>query len=466
MPLLPLNSKPFRNIDSEANGQAIEYFVDMVKDDFLGNKTRPGLGGPNNNLFLNLGSGAPVDGIFYVRNSNIGAAISGGKLYKFDTTYAVTEITGGTITTGNPATYADFGTIGYFCNNSAILKWSYSASTCAVLADPQAPIDATHIAFLDSYAVALRANSQQFEWSEVNNPDSWLGEYAQAESRPDKSVALHSHFGELFIPGTATTEKWTTSGNIAIPYQRIQGATSERGCSAPYSVVQIDNTYYYLDNERRVVRMAGNTPQVISNPYDKDFQALGVVSDAIGMGVNANGMTLYILTFPTAQRTFLYDYKLDYWGEWSWWNATNVERDHWLGRCGCYFDTWNKYLVGSRVDGKIYIVDSSYSTDEGLPVVSELWTARIDWGTNKRKSSNKLKIRVKRGIGSGVLYIYHRDNGASTWGTPRKIDLGGLGDTESVKTFRHLGTYTDRQWRFVCTGAMTLISAEEDFTTL
>lgn len=466
MPLLPLNTKPFRNIDSEANGQAIEYFVDMAKDDYMANRNRPGLGGPNLHLFVDLGTGAKVDGIFYIRNSNICAAFSGGRLFKIDTTYTVTEIAGGTITTGTPVTYADFGTVGYFCNNSAILKWTYSAFTSAVLADAEAPTDATHIAFLDSYAVALRASSQQFEWSEVNNPDSWLGEYAQAESRPDKAVALHSHFGELFIPGTSTTEAWTTTGDISTPFQRFQGASQERGCIAPYSIVQIDNTYLYLDNERRVIRLNGRSPQVISNPYDNQFQALGVVSDAIGIPVNANGMTLYVITFPTAQRTFFYDYKLDYWGEWSYWNTINAERDHWLGRCGVYIDSWNKYLVGSRVDGKIYVLDKSYTTDEGSPIVSEMWTARIDWGTNKRKSSNKLKIRVRRGVGGGTLYVYHRDNGSSAWGTPRTIDLGELGDTESVKTFRQLGTYTDRQWRFVSTGAMTLISAEEDITVV
>jgi hypothetical protein len=93
-----------------------------------------------------------------------------------------------------------------------------------------------------------------------------------------------------------------------------------------------------------------------------------------------------------------------------------------------------------------------------------MWTARIDWGTNKRKSSNKLKIRVKRGVGGGTLYVYHRDNGGSAWGTPRQIDLGNLGDTESVVTFRRLGTYIDRQWRFVATGQVTIISAEEDIT--
>jgi hypothetical protein len=461
MPFLPLQQKPFKNIESEASPQAFEQFVDMVKDDFLSNKTRPGLGGNNNDSFADIGTSIGVDGLFYVRNANIAAAFSGGRLFKITNVGVVTEITGATISTGTPVTYAEFGTAGYFCNNSAILKWTYANNTCSLLSDPQAPTDATHIAFLDSYAVALRANSQQFEWSAVDDPDNWDGSFAQAESRPDNAQALHSHFGELFIPGTSTTEFWTTTGSSASPFQRFTGTSHERGCIAPYSVTQIDNTYFYMDNERRIIRLTGRSPQIISNPYDIEFQKLGVVEDAIGMSVNANGLTLYVLTFPTSQRTFFYDYKLDYWGEWSYWNTTNVERDHFLGQHGVYMDSWNKYLVGSRIDGKIFCLDDTYSTDEGGILLSEMWTGRINWGTNNRKSCLKLKIRLKRGLGSGELFVYHRDNGKSAWSNPYEIDLGELGENEDVVTLRRLGTYYDRQWRFTCTGQTTIISAEE-----
>lgn len=458
MPFLPLNEKPFKNIESEASPRAFEQFVDMLKDDFMANKSRPGL-----KTYVDLGTDSPIDGVFYVRNANIVAAFSAGRLFKFDTNKIVTEITGATISTGTPATYADFGTVGYFCNNSAILKWTYANNTCSLLSDPQAPTDATHIAFLDSYAVAVRANSQQFEWSAVDDPDSWDGSFAQAESRPDLAVALHSHFGELFIPGTSTTEFWTTTGDSNTPFQRFTGTSHERGCIAPYSVVQIDNTYFYMDNERRIIRLTGRSPQIISNPYDREFQKLGVVSDAVGNSVNANGTTLYTLTFPTAQRTFFYDYKIDYWGEWSYWNSADVERDDFLGRHGVYMDNWNKYLVGSGLDGKIYELDDTITTDDGGAIISEMWTGRINWGTNRRKSSRKLKLRVKRGAGAGKLFMCHRDNGLSAWSSPYEIDLGETGDTESVVTRRRLGTYEDRQWRFTATGKVTIISAEEEF---
>lgn len=463
MPFLPLQQKPFRNIDSEASSQAIEFFMDMVKDDFLNNKNRPGLGGEKNNSFVDLGTSSPVDGVFYTRNPNIGAAFSAGKLFKFTENGVVTEITGATISSGIPVTFADFGDVGYFCNNSAILKWTYANNTCSLLTDPQAPTDATHVAFLDSFLVALRAGSQQFEWSAVDNPDSWDGSFAQAESRPDVAVALHSHFGELFIPGKSTAEFWSTTGDANTPFQRFSQASKERGCGAAYSVVQIDNTYFFMDNERRIIRLTGYSPQIISNPYDKEFQSLEVVNDAIGLSVNANGSTLYVLVFPAARRTFFYDYKLDYWGEWSNWDSANVERVQFLGRVGVYMEEWNKYLIGSSNNSKIYDFDESITQDEDNIILSEMWTARINWGSNRRKSSLKLKLRLKRGQGGGELFLYHRDDGATAWSNPYEIDLGQPGDSESIITLRRLGTYEDRQWRFTATGPVTIISAEEFF---
>jgi len=463
MPKIPLNQKPFVNVESIGNANAIELLADMVKDDFMNNRTRPGLGGNADNGFADVGSGKQIDGMWYIRDINMIAVISGGVLYKVDSAGAVTEITGATITDGTTASFDEYEAKGYFCNNSAILEWDYSGNTCALLTDVDAPTDATFCQFLDGYLVALRADSGRFEWSNVDAPTVWDGEFATAEARPDNAQALFSRFGTLFIPGETTTEHWTTTGDTSSPFQRLSGAVTERGCLAKYSVTQIDNTYYYMDNERRVIRLAGYQPQVISNPYDSEFQALTDVENAIGYHCNADGLTWYVLTFPSSQKTYYYSYKLDYWGKLSNWDAVNIERDDFLGLAGVWVDKWNKFLIGSRVDGKIYTMSFDYTTDNGGTIVSELITGRIDWGTNKRKESQKLSVRVKRGhVASGSLFISYRDNGNQDWSNEKEVELGVLGDTETIVNFRQLGWYYDRQWRFRSDSGITIVSAEED----
>jgi len=467
MPKIPLNQKPFVNVESIGNANAIEFFADMVKDDFMNNRSRPGLGGNASNAFADLGSGKKVDGCWYIRNINVIAAISGGVLYKVDSAGVVTQITGATVTDGTTASFAEYDAKGYFCANSAIIEWDYTGDTAAALADPQAPTDATHVAVLDGYLIALRADSARFEWSIVDTPTSWDGEFATAESRDDNAVALHSHFGELFIPGETTTEHWTTTGDTSTPFQRLSGAVAERGCIAGHSVTQIDNTYYYMDNERRVIRLMGRSPQIISNPYDSEFQKLTDVANGIGFHCNADGLTWYVLTFPTSQKTYFYDYKLDYWGKLSYWDATSLNRKHYLGLCAVWVDKWNQFLIGSRVDGKIYCKSFNYSTDGGDSLISEFTTGRIDWGTNQKKESQRLRVRLKRGhIASGSLFISYRDNGGTTWSNEKEIELGILGDEETTVTFRQLGWYYDRQWRFRSDSAVTVVSAEEDIQVI
>ena len=54
------------------------------------------------------------------------------------------------------------------------------------------------------------------------------------------------------------------------------------------------------------------------------------------------------------------------------------------------------------------------------------------------------------------------------WGRPRAIGLGTDGDTNPVVTFRSLGTYRRRAWRFTFSAPtdLVLVGVEEEFTVL
>jgi hypothetical protein len=466
MPFIPLKEKPFKNIDSVGNSIAIEEFSDADKDDFYNNKQRKGL-----IEFVDLGTGFPIDGIFHPIDSALVVAFSGGRAFKITEGAVVTEIIGDALNIGTPVKMADFVTEGFFCNKSRILQWVYSTATSAFLTDVSAPTNASYLGFIDQYLLALRYGTQRYDWSDVGDPESWLGEFTSAESRPDILVALITAFGEIFLPGTKTIEHHADTGDPTAPFGRIPGTITERGSLSPYSFAQVDNSFIFLDEERRVIRMRGREPQIISNPFDSEFQVLGSISDAIGIHFNAEGDTKYILTFPTEDKTYVYDYKLDFWARWSLWNEVEGTRSRWLGNCGVLVPLWNKYMVGSRVDGKIYEAGKDYDTDDGNNLQTEIVTGRIDWGTSMRKSCKKLRVKLKRGTGglttSSDLIINYRDNGKTEWSRDKVINLGIAGDNEIYKTFRNLKTYRDRQWRFRITSAETLlVSAEEDYVLI
>lgn len=469
MPEIPINQKPFSNVDDESNTVGIQSYIDFEKDDYSRNRFRPGLGGFSSGYFCSLGTSGGVDGVFYIPNRDFIAVFSNGKLFKVFSNGASVEITGAVLNIGVPVSYADFGDIGFFCNNSKILKWTYNNTTCSFLTDADAPTNALFVGFMDQYLLALPSNSSRFEFSDVDDPDTWLGEFVSAESRPDRAISLYSHFGEIFIPGSQTLEWFVDTGDSDAPFQRIPGAVSERGSMSPYSFCQIDNSYFFLDSERRVIRLLGRQPQVISNPYDDKFQSLSVVGDAIGYHYNPEGATKYILHFPTAKKTYVYDYKLDYWAEYSYYNAITGTRENYLGRVGQYIPHWNKYISGSRQDGRLFVASRGYVTDFNNDIIPELVTGRLDWGTSNRKTSRRITIKLIRGLSElsrtdpYKLMLQYRDDGSSVWSNEYVIDLGDPGDEYTEKVIRRLGQYRNRQYRVKLQGAKTtLIAMAED----
>lgn len=468
MPEIPINQKPFVNVDQISNKIALTSFIDFDKDDAMSNQYRHGL-----QNFVDLGTGKGIDGIFHIVRHNFIAVFSDGKLFKVTSDGTATEITGANINKNIPVSYVDFGSVGYFANKSRVLKWTYNNSTCAHLSDGDAPTQVTHLGILDTYMIALESGSSRFEFSDVNDPDSWLGEYASAESRPDPIYAMFTNFGEIILPGSATIEYFADSGDPTQPFQRLSGAITERGTFSPYSFAQIDNSYFFMDTERRVVRLAGRQPSVISNEFDKKFQELERVDNAIGYHFNAEGATKYVLTFPTDLKTYVYDYKLQYWSEWSFWNKDTGQRELYKARAGRYIPPWNKYISGCHDDGILYIATQDWIYDGTDDIIPELVTARIDWEKSNKKSSSRIQFKLKRGVNglsdtdTPKLYFSKRDDGRSQWSNEREIKIGDPGDELSHVIARNLGIYRDRQYRVRMQGGSSiLVRMDEDFEVI
>ena len=180
------------------------------------------------------------------------------------------------------------------------------------------------------------------------------------------------------------------------------------------------------------------------------------------------GQTLYVINFPGAGRTFAYNYKLDDWSEFSWWNDDTGKREAFLGSSSVYMESWRKTLIGSRKqDGKIYVANFDEKTDAGAPVRGEIVTGRIDWGTpSQKKECELLVLTIKRGTsgltGDDSIYFQFADDGATQYGTLIEIKLGKAGDQLNRIEIPRLGDYFNRQWRFILPSVDTLlVSAEE-----
>ena len=171
------------------------------------------------------------------------------------------------------------------------------------------------------------------------------------------------------------------------------------------------------------------------------------VSDAIGDLIGVGGLAFYLLTFPTAGQTWAYDYKNDVWARWGYWGEG--EHTQFIGQHACFVKPWNKHLIMSRVDGKIYELDRGTYDDAGNEMVSFRRTGWLNHGTYNRKVCEQLNIKCKAGMSDvGTLLLRWRDDGREEWSNYVEITLSPIGQRDFHADLSRLGMYRSRQYEF------------------
>lgn len=236
--------------------------------------------------------------------------------------------------------------------------------------------------YQDGYGVYPKPDSEVwfisdlFDFSAINALD-----FASANQSPDFIVASISSHQELWFFNNTTTEVWYDTGNSDFPFERRQTLVIQYGCGAPASLVRADNSSLYwlaINNQSQgvVCRLNGYTPEVISdegvnyaiNQYER-------IDDAFAFFYEDDGHLFYILTFPTADRTWVYDVTTKAWHERRSQinNALPAEaptrQGRWRPNCYALFD--GKHIVGDFESGKLFYIDTENYTENDVPITWE-----------------------------------------------------------------------------------------------
>jgi hypothetical protein len=411
---------------------------------------RPGL-----TAFASLGTGASVNGIFFWKRKGFSLAVSDQKVFKITQSGIVTQI--GTIAGTRRVTFAEFRTPTNVVLMAAGARiYSTDGATVTVLADEDAPTAVSFVRSFDQYALANEIGTDLLHFSDALtfDPGDWAGDVISVEGKPDDLVAVVTGFDEIGLFGPQSVERYYNDG--VTPFVVIPGGSVEYGTIAPYSVKLIDNSYFYLSNERRLVRLSGSQPQVISQPVDSLFHGIDVVSDAIADHIIENGRGLYVLTFPTANRTIVYDYINNLWlGDWSTWNTSTASYDRWQGNYVEFVDDWNKTLVGG-LNGEILVLDKKSNQDNTGIMRTSFISGNLGGNDHEWIFPSELRLLLKRGYGkqgedAPEINIRYRDNGSLTWSNIKTESMGKVGEYEFEVKFRRLGRYKSRQYEIFVT---------------
>lgn len=352
-------------------------------------------------LLATLGDG-PVRGLWTF--GNYGYAVSGNTLYKINSSWVATAK--GTVTGTGPVSMSDNGTQLFIAANGPSYIYNATTDVFAQITDPDFP-GAVTVGYLDGYFVFNEPNSQKVWVTQLLDGLSVDPlDFASAEGSPDGLVSLIIDHREAWLFGTNSVEVWYDAGLQDFPLQRIQGAFNEIGCIAPFSVAKLDNGIFWLGADARgrgiVYRANGYTGvRVSTHAVEWHIQDYANMADAVAYTYQQDGHSFYLLNFPSANTTWVYDVATNAWHERAGFSAGNFTRH----RSNCQMSFNNEIVVGDFENGNIYAFDLNVYADNGsIQKWLRSWRA-LPAGQNnfKRTAQHTLQLNCETGVGLNGL---------------------------------------------------------------
>jgi hypothetical protein len=354
----------------------------------------------------------PIRGLWTFSNASaVAFVVSGTELYKINTSYIATKI--GDVSGTGPVSIADNGTQVFIACNGPSFIYNNTTNVFQQITDPDFP-GAVTVGYLDGYFVFNEPNSQRI-WvtSLLNGTDIDPLDFASAEGAPDGVAGLIIDHREAWVFGTNSVEVWYDAGAADFPLQRIQGAFNEIGCVAPYSIAKLDNGLFWLGADARgqgiVYRANGYTGQRIStHAVEWQIQQYSNLSDAVAYTYQQDGHAFYVLIFPSANTTWVYDVSTQAWHERAGFENGAFTRH----RSNCQMAFNGDVIVGDFESGNIYAFDLDTYADNGqIQKWLRSWRA-LPTGQNnlKRTAQHSLQLDCESGVGLNGTPGYDSEN--------------------------------------------------------
>ena len=287
-------------------------------------------------------------------------------------------------------------------------------------------------------------------------------DFATAEVKPDLNVRSFAIKNELYILGEESIEVFRNTG-ADFPFVRIQGATIDKGLRARYSLVEFDNTFFFLGdyrNEGIAIWKAGrgSAQKVSTDAIDHMMQQYtpAEIDDVFATAYSEEGNYFVAFTFP--DRTLVYDAAVSALKQRPVWHERLSGGTQW--RVSTITQVYNRSIVTDLLGGNVGILDRSNLEEYGEDISREFSTAYI---YNKGTSFfvSKLELQCETGVGldpvrdQGVdpkILMSISDDGGHTFSDAGERALGKFGNFSRLVRWYRLGrAETKRIFKFSIT---------------
>lgn len=444
---------------ARSNSFAAEVCINLYPE--IGNdKTKTGamlVGTPGKRLWLNLVGGNIRGMLKFDAVSSL--IVCGANLYQV-TTGAVATLVGTLDNASTPVSMASNGTQVMIVTgpNGYIFLPATNTLTPIVSAEF---VGADTVQFTDGYFAFNKPGTGQFQITQLYGTSIAPLDFATAEGAPDLLLSLLVDHREVWLFGETSTEVFFNSGNVDFPFERINGVFIEQGCAAKFSPAKMDNTVYWLTSDERgqgmVQRAQGYSPQRVStHALEFALSQMPRIDDAVAYTYQQEGHSFYVLNFPTAQQTWVFDAATNLWHERAWRDPASgaLKQD----RAICQMAFAGETIVGDWETGKLYALDLDYFTDNGDPIARVRSCPHISSSDYKQQFFASLQVDMQTGVGltSGqgsdpkAMLQWSTDGGYS-WSNELWASIGKIGERRSRVKWRRLGRSRDRVFRVTIT---------------
>ena len=313
--------------------------------------------------------------------------------------------------------------------------------------------EATQIGMLDTFFLAFNAASGRLRISASNGGATWdPTQFVARSQQPDPWRAMIVNPPDIWLLGEQTSDVWYNAGATPFPFVPRTGLSVPYGIAAPFSIAASGGSLMWLAKNRDgaglVVMAAGYQATPISTPELNTtiagYARTAKITDAEGLVYQDAGHVFYVLRFPSARATWVYDLTTKLWAERGQWVPAANRYEVWAPRVRCYS---NGLQLTGDASGVISSMDVTYGTETDGTAIRRLRRAPVLVNEQKRINLGRLELSMEVGLGVAVgqgsdpqVLFRASADGGQTWGNERQASAGRMGEYRRRVFWTRLGS--------------------------
>lgn len=394
---------------------------------------------PGATLFGTATNGAAIRGMLFDGGDDVLYVVAGDTVYSVDSGATFTSI--GTLSNSSGEVQMAFNPPArelIVVNGDSGWHYDVPTTTATTIVDADFPDATTNVFYVNGrFAVTSADTAGVWYWSDINDGLTWDAlSVATAETMSSQIRRAMINKNDIWLIGDELAEIWFNSGDPNFVFERYEWV--ESGIVAPLTFQKANGTVAWLRQDARgplQAVYAGDSfnPQVISTPeLTKEWQSYSTVSDAYAYTYQWDGHEFYVLTFPTANATWAYDWVTQRWCQPSGaFSGGLPTRD----RVGVFEATdWagSQMLIGDyNATGKIWKLDPTVWTWEGTNIEKQITGPMIALDNEARLRFAEVQADIETGVIDAAdtgndrqLTLSYSKNKGKSFTTGTQIDIG------------------------------------------